>query len=295
MRKPTVSIGIPAYNEEANIKKILFSLLKQKTNNFILKEILVVSDGSTDKTVEIAKSIHSSFIKVIADKKNTGKAIRLNQIFSMFKGDLVVLIDADILIKHNNVLKNIVEEQIKNKYDLIAVKGIPVQPTNLFEELINYSVRLQLDIRKNWNKGDNYLAFSGRLFAISRKFSKIIKLEKRIANDDTFIFFLAHKLSFSVCYLESIAIYYKSPSTFLDYMKQSSRFKNSKKELEKYFGRLDTYYKIPKFLMIRLSCKYFILNPLKFTGSLFLYISTFLNKKIKTNKAWQAGTTKRYI
>jgi len=49
----TVSIGIPAYNEEANIGKLLSSLIKQKEAGFIIKEIIVVSDQSTDKTDEI--------------------------------------------------------------------------------------------------------------------------------------------------------------------------------------------------------------------------------------------------
>ena len=50
-KKLTVTIGIPAYNEEANVRNLLVSLLAQKETNFKLQEIIVVSDGSTDKTV----------------------------------------------------------------------------------------------------------------------------------------------------------------------------------------------------------------------------------------------------
>ena len=49
--KPTVTVAISAYNEEGNINYFLKSVIKQKIKNFTLKKILVISDGSTDKTV----------------------------------------------------------------------------------------------------------------------------------------------------------------------------------------------------------------------------------------------------
>ena len=49
-KKLTVSVGIPAYDEEANIKSLLEAILQQRQENFILKSIIVVSDGSTDRT-----------------------------------------------------------------------------------------------------------------------------------------------------------------------------------------------------------------------------------------------------
>lgn len=49
MKKLSVSVGIPAYNEEQNIASLIFGILKQKVNNITLKEIIVISDGSTDK------------------------------------------------------------------------------------------------------------------------------------------------------------------------------------------------------------------------------------------------------
>jgi glycosyltransferase involved in cell wall biosynthesis len=43
----TVTIGIPAYNEAANITSLLMALLAQNTPNFKLESIIVASDGST--------------------------------------------------------------------------------------------------------------------------------------------------------------------------------------------------------------------------------------------------------
>ena len=57
--KPIVTIATIALNEESNIKRLLDSILKQRAKNFRLGKILVVSDGSADNTVNIAKGIKS--------------------------------------------------------------------------------------------------------------------------------------------------------------------------------------------------------------------------------------------
>ena len=56
-KKPTLSIGIPAFNEEANIYFLLKDLLSQKMDQFNLERIIVNSDGSTDDTIEQVKRI----------------------------------------------------------------------------------------------------------------------------------------------------------------------------------------------------------------------------------------------
>ena len=57
MNKPELTVGICAYNEEKNIEALLTQVLNQKIRNAELKEILVVSSGSTDGTVEIVRKI----------------------------------------------------------------------------------------------------------------------------------------------------------------------------------------------------------------------------------------------
>ena len=57
MIKPKVSVGISAYNEEHNLAQLLRSITRGKAQSFELAEIIVVSDGSTDRTAEIARSL----------------------------------------------------------------------------------------------------------------------------------------------------------------------------------------------------------------------------------------------
>ncbi len=105
-KKFSLSVIIPAYNEEKGIGETIFSVLKSDYKT--LKEILIVNDGSTDNTQKIVQEIAKKYSKVkLINKKNTGKADSINYVLKRVKADLVAIIDADSYIK-SNALKNMV-------------------------------------------------------------------------------------------------------------------------------------------------------------------------------------------
>lgn len=92
-------IAIPAYNEEANIKAIIErSLAAQKTiiNNSPVTEvdITVVSDGSTDRTVELAMQ-YADQIKLVVFEKNKGYGAAIKEAWSQSDAELLGFLDAD--------------------------------------------------------------------------------------------------------------------------------------------------------------------------------------------------------
>ncbi len=86
-----ISIIIPTFNEETNIKETLIAVKKQKCD--IPYEILVVDGQSSDKTVSIAKK----FAKVYISPQK-GKVFQLNYVVPKTSGDLLLFLDADTLI-----------------------------------------------------------------------------------------------------------------------------------------------------------------------------------------------------
>ena len=74
------SIGIMAYNEEANIGRLLAALLDQKLSTCEIKEIFVVASGCEDRTEDIVRKYeqHDDRIKLLVQKKREGKASAIN-------------------------------------------------------------------------------------------------------------------------------------------------------------------------------------------------------------------------
>lgn len=89
--KPFISVVIPLYNKENSIAQSLKSVLNQTYTNF---EIVVVDDGSSDKSVEVVKNIEDERIQLLG-QPNAGPSKARNTGVKNSKGDWVVFLDAD--------------------------------------------------------------------------------------------------------------------------------------------------------------------------------------------------------
>ena len=106
-----LSVIVPVFNEEKNI---LLLLNKIKSSISINDEIIVIDDGSTDKTLDILKSIEC---KRIEHKKNQGKGRSLIDGINAADGEIIVLIDGDGQDDPAEIPKLI--DGIKNGYDFV--------------------------------------------------------------------------------------------------------------------------------------------------------------------------------
>ncbi|MFC6601732.1 glycosyltransferase [Ectobacillus funiculus] len=96
--QPLVSVIIAAYNEEKVISRTVQSILKSDYQHY---EIIVVDDGSQDRTFAIVSENFSSNERVhLIRKKNGGKSSALNRGIQKAKGDIIIAIDADTIISH---------------------------------------------------------------------------------------------------------------------------------------------------------------------------------------------------
>ncbi len=98
-----VSVIVPCYNEEMVLKSSLLSLIDQTYKNY---EIIVIDDGSSDKTHLIAKSMEftdNNKRLISFTKPNSGKANSLNFGISRAKGALIMTVDADSKLSSNAI------------------------------------------------------------------------------------------------------------------------------------------------------------------------------------------------
>lgn len=91
------SVVIPLYNKEHYIEKTLKSVLNQTFQDF---EVIVVDDGSSDKSVDVAKSVVSDKIHIIA-QSNQGVSVARNTGIEHAKGEYIAFLDADDEWKEN--------------------------------------------------------------------------------------------------------------------------------------------------------------------------------------------------
>jgi glycosyltransferase involved in cell wall biosynthesis len=90
---PNISVIIPVYNAEETIKETIESVLSQTFSQF---EIIVINDGSQDKTLEIVYRILDPRLKVLS-YPNAGVSVSRNRGISQAAGDYVSFLDADDL------------------------------------------------------------------------------------------------------------------------------------------------------------------------------------------------------
>ncbi len=113
---PSVSILIPAFNEERSIKRCLLSCLASDYDN---KEIILIDDGSADKTAAQAETIlHShpdASINIIRLQTNQGKTTALNHGLQSAKGELVVTLDADTIFSKRDSLFQLISPLIQHQ------------------------------------------------------------------------------------------------------------------------------------------------------------------------------------
>jgi cellulose synthase/poly-beta-1,6-N-acetylglucosamine synthase-like glycosyltransferase len=113
---PSVTVLIPAYNEEKVLARTIESVLEASYPD---KEIIVVDDGSKDQTHRIAQSYNNRGVIVI-HRPNGGKATALNHGLLFARGEIIVIVDAD-----SQICKNTLVELVKPFRDpeVAAVAG----------------------------------------------------------------------------------------------------------------------------------------------------------------------------
>ena len=286
-KKTTISIGIPAYNEEKTIHKLLKALLAQSLSGFTLQEIIVFSDGSTDKTVKKAKSVSDKKVRIIDQSAREGKSACMQKIINIFKGDILILIDADVTILDKHLLQKVIENANMKKTGLVTVTATPLNAASVFARGVIAGVDVVNEVSKYWNDGNNYLSFRGCFMAMSREFAKNISIPASLVNNDAYVYFMAKKRGYSPRYLTNAEVYYYPPLDFVDHIKQSSRYQGSFNELEQYFGKkIKDEYQIPREILLLAMIKVFFKEPIAFIGYLLIRFMSKIFRSKRLTSTW---------
>ena len=162
---PEVSLVITAYNEEKKIgQKIENSLALGYPNDKL--EIVVVSDGSTDRTIDIVRSYQDKGVKLLALPIRNGKHYIQGKGIPIAKSDIIVFSDATTFLK-NDAVKNIVQNFADPKIGCVSgFDEIQSADSNIYGEkaYIKYEMKLR-DLESAVN---SLVGVSGSLFAVRK-------------------------------------------------------------------------------------------------------------------------------
>ena len=119
-----LSLVVPCYNEEANVKRFFDEVNNVFRNNFEDFEFVFVNDGSKDKTYPELKKLYKenpySNIQVLTFSRNFGKEAAIYAGLSNAKGDMVCIIDADLQQRPEVVLEMLDEMEKDDSLDCVA-------------------------------------------------------------------------------------------------------------------------------------------------------------------------------
>jgi len=113
-----ISIVIPVYNEEKTILQILKRVEDVKLPSDLQKEIIIVDDGSTDKTPILLKNLDTRKYRIFLMPQNRGKGFAIRQGFSIASGDIVLIQDADLEYDPNDY-PTLLQPILENKADVV--------------------------------------------------------------------------------------------------------------------------------------------------------------------------------
>lgn len=274
---PKVSIIVPAYNEEKNIENTIRSLLNLDYDKDKL-EIIVVDDGSKDRTYEIAKKYENNIVKVFR-KENGGKASALNYGLKYATGEFIATMDADSVVPPDALKKML--RYFTSDDIMIVVPSIQVISTKTIVEkvqFIEYSYANYL--RMIFDKINSIYVAPGP-FSIFRRelFEKIGYFDEKNLTEDMEIAMRAHQYGYRIRHCPDVVVRTEAPQSFSKLIKQRARW---------YLGYIENFSKYRKLIKDKIivelvfgSSILFIIIPI-LTLFILLY-TTFDNIKTTYN------------
>lgn len=301
-QKYTVTVAVSAFNEEANILNFMKSVLKQKEEGFALEKILIISDGSTDNTVGLIRSLKSKKIQVLDSKKRIGKSSRLNQIYKLLNSDFLVQADADTLLAHPKVIYEMVTPLIKNP--LVGMCGgqiVPLPGRTFTEKADEITFKIYMKYLKSIRNGNCVFCSDGRILSFRKELAKKIQIPKDMIANDVYTYYMCKTLGFKFKYAKKAIVYFRSAQSLEDKLRQNLRSAAVPLRMKKYFPedliKRESY--IPKSIMIKSLVMQFLKDPVKamyiFFVNKYCHIKSEYSEKTLNAKWPIALTTKKLI
>jgi hyaluronan synthase/N-acetylglucosaminyltransferase len=240
-RQATISVGIPAFNEEKTIQPLLTNILTQQENGLALKEIIVNASGSTDHTAEKVQSITIADprVKLISGKEREGKATALNSILGKAKGSVIVLIDADVVLEKHAIAELTQPLLVNEKVGISSGNTMPIKRNHKFFHFASFFIRSLHHEECAYLSGNGETPkVNGSFYAIRRGIVDVFP--RHVVSDDEYASWQAQKKGYRIIYVPEAMVYTDDPSTFEGFLDWQRRIIVGQMYMKRHFN-----YRVP--------------------------------------------------
>ena len=209
------SIGIMAYNEEANIGRTIHAVLEQTGPSMRIEEVIVVASGCTDRTVPLVTDIAAQEPRVhlYVQERREGKASAINLFLKQATSQIAVLIGADV-IPETHAIEHLCAPFKDPTIGMVGGRPVPVNDPTTF---MGHAVHLL------WRLHDRVARISPKLGEVIAFRNVISGIPTNSAVDEISIQALISQLGYKQLYEPSCVVYNKGPLNRRDFLKQRRR------------------------------------------------------------------------
>ncbi|MFT6923929.1 MAG: glycosyltransferase involved in cell wall biosynthesis [Crocinitomicaceae bacterium] len=229
MQKLEFSLIVPVYNRPVEVEELFESLVMQTNKNF---EVVIVEDGSTEKSDEVVKRYQDRLDIKYFYKENTGPGISRNYGYDRAKGNYCIFLDSDCILPPQYF--QTVVDNLKETY--VDAFGGPDKAHESFTDLqkaINYSMTSFFTtggIRGGGEKLDKFyprsfnMGFSREVFEETGGFPSHRFAKAKAAGEDMDLSITIKKKGFSTALFKSSHVYHKRRTSWSQFRKQVTNF-----------------------------------------------------------------------
>jgi cellulose synthase/poly-beta-1,6-N-acetylglucosamine synthase-like glycosyltransferase len=270
---PSFSIVVPVKNEERVIDRLLDSL---STLNYPLnkREIIIVEDGSTDKTNDICMNYakeHAN-VKILHKNLSNGKPSALNFGLAHAKGDIVAIFDADNVPAHDALLA-VVEYFEDPKVAAVQGRTASINPKeNMLTQFISYEEAVWCEAYLRGKDVLNlFVHLKGSCQFIRRDILEQLQgFDEAVLSEDMEISARLIENDYKIRYASDVVALQESPSNLKTLFKQRTRWFRGTMEVAFKYGRLMT-----KLNRIKFDAETTLFGPFILIASLAPYLAAF--------------------
>ncbi len=209
------SVGLTAYNEEANIGPLLAALVDQHLHAVTITEIIVVASACTDRTVPIVREFMAKDerIKLIEQERREGKTSAINLFLAAAENEICVIESADT-IPHEYAVEHLVRMFKDPMVGMVGAQKVAVNtPDHIVGLLSHLRLRMEHELCLE-------IPRLGEMIAFRKLFERI---PPDVAMDEAFVEAIVVQNGLQVKYASDAVVYNTGPTSVGDFIKQRRR------------------------------------------------------------------------